>query len=99
MIIMFPTNENIGLQATLFEDFDDAKFYTLIRINQKGAVVSIKSISSNEAKEISPYAIVSSSKTNNIKYNNTTIFIDETSQNVDTALVKVLQENLFKKAS
>jgi len=99
MIIMFPTNEDIGLQATLFKDFEDAKFYTLIRINPKGAVVSIKSISSSQANEITPYAIVTSNKINNIRYNNTAVFIDETSQNVDTALVKVLKEKLFIKAS
>lgn len=99
MIIMFPTNEDIGLQATLFKNFDDAKFYTLIKINTKGAVVSIQSISNSQANEITPYAIVASNKINSKKYNKTTIFIDETSQNVDTALVKVLQENIFKKAS
>jgi len=99
MIIMFPTNENIGLQAKLVEDFNSAKFYTLIRINKKGAVLSITSITNDKINEINPYAIVTSEPINNKRYDNTPIFIDETSKNVDTALVKVLKEKLFNKAS
>lgn len=99
MIIMFPTNENIGLQAMLVEDFNSAKFYTLIRINKKGAVLSVSSISNEEVDQINPYAIVSLSEINNIKYKDTPIYIDEYSKNVDNALVKVLQEKLFNKAS
>ncbi|WP_024955913.1 hypothetical protein [Sulfurospirillum arcachonense] len=99
MIIIFPTNEDIGLLATINSNFENAKFYTLIKINSKGAVLSVKAISNNKLNEIDPYAIVTSKPINNPKYINTSIFIDTTSENVDKALVKVLQEKLFNKVS
>lgn len=96
MIIMFPSNEDKGLQATINENFENAKFYTLIKINPKGAVTSITSISNDEVDTIVPYAIVSSDTINNSRYINTSKFIDKTSPNIDKALVRVLQEHLFK---
>lgn len=99
MIIIFPTSENKGLQAKIVSDFENAKFYTLVRINKKGAVLSIKSIPSEELDSIEPYAIVSASPINNPKYSNSNIFVDPAFSIVDKALVKVLREKLFNKAS
>lgn len=97
MNILFPVSETIGLQAKRVLDCSEGNFYTLVTTNQKGGVTSVKSFTSKEIEDLHIDVVVSSSKIDTFK--NAKIVIDESSHNVDTALVKVLKEELFRESA
>ena len=97
MNILFPANEPIGLQAKRMLDSSKEEFYTLVTTNEKGGITSVKSLSPQEVKEIKIDVVVVSQNTT--KYENANVIVDDISDNVDKALVKVLQEKLFKKSA
>lgn len=97
MTILFPTNEDIGLQAKRIFDSIEEEFYTLVTTNEKGGITSVDSLTSKEIEEMNIDVVVVSRKTT--KYKNANIYIDEKSPNVDTALVKIMSETLFKKSA
>ncbi len=97
MTIAFPTSEEKGLQASRVKECENAAFFTVVSVNDKGGVTSVKSVSCEEIKELDIDVVVLAQESSHIACTN--VFIDTQSQNVDKALVKVLQEQLFKKSA
>jgi hypothetical protein len=97
MTIAFPTNDDKGLQATRIDECKNASFFTVVSVNEKGGITSVISVSCTQIKEMDIDYVVLSKNDNTIEC--TKVFVDTNSPNVDKALVKVLQENLFKKSA
>ncbi len=97
MTIAFPTNEERGLQANMGEACKNAAFFTVVNVNEKGGITSVVSVSCKNIKEMQIDYLVLPRKDSTTLCAN--VFIDEESPNVDTALVKILREKLFKKSA
>lgn len=99
MNIVFPTTEPRGLQAKRALYFENAMHYTLVKTNDKGAITTVKNIEAKELESIKIDTIVSKFPLQSNKFSTAKVYIDALSVDVDKALVKVLQEELFCKSA